>query len=52
MALIEENTQFDADKLTANVVGIAADVGKHDSGMHHHHKGQLLYAPQGCMTFA
>ncbi len=52
MALIEENTQFDADKLTANVVGIAADVGKHDSGMHQHHKGQLLYAPQGCMTFA
>ncbi len=52
MAIIEDNTRFDADAIAANVVGIAADVGKHDSGMHEHKKGQLLYAPQGCMTFA
>ncbi|BCN26188.1 AraC family transcriptional regulator [Vibrio alfacsensis] len=52
MAIIDDNTQFNADTLVANVVGIAADVGKHDSGMHDHKKGQLLYAPQGCMTLA
>lgn len=52
MAIIEDNTRFDADAIAASVVGIAADVGKHDSGMHEHKKGQLLYAPQGCMTFA
>ncbi|MGB5120833.1 MAG: helix-turn-helix transcriptional regulator [Vibrio fluvialis] len=51
MAIIDEQTQFDADKLTACVIGIAADIGKHDSGMHQHKKGQLLYAPQGCMSF-
>ena len=52
MALINEKTQFDADKISNCVVGIAADIGKHDSGMHQHKKGQLLYAPQGCMSFA
>ncbi|MCK6263964.1 helix-turn-helix transcriptional regulator [Vibrio sp. ZSDE26] len=52
MAIIDEQTQFDVDELAASVVGIAADIGKHDSGMHQHEKGQLLYAPQGCMSFA
>lgn len=52
MAIIDEQTQFDPDGLTASVVGIAADVGKHDSGMHQHKKGQLLFASQGCMSFA
>lgn len=52
MALIDEHTQFDPDTIAASVVGIAADVGKHDSGMHQHQKGQLLFAPQGCMRFA
>ncbi|WP_114765478.1 AraC family transcriptional regulator [Vibrio rhodolitus] len=50
MALIDESTQFNADNLDSPVIGIAARVGRHDSGLHQHHKGQLLYAPQGCMT--
>lgn len=50
MALIDERTPFNVDMLTADVIGIAARVGRHDSGMHHHQKAQLLYAPQGCMT--
>lgn len=50
MALIDHQTQFNADSVTANVVGIAADVGLHDSGMHKHQKAQLLYAPRGCMS--
>ncbi|KDM93161.1 AraC family transcriptional regulator [Photobacterium galatheae] len=52
MAVIDQKTAFDADKFTASVIGIAADVGQHDSGVHQHRKGQILYAPQGCMTFA
>tara|TARA_Y100001956_G_scaffold47156_1_gene45883 strand:+ start:8099 stop:8875 length:777 start_codon:yes stop_codon:yes gene_type:complete len=52
MAIIDEKTQFDPDEIAIPVVGIAAAVGKHDSGMHRHQKGQLLYAPQGCMHFA
>ncbi|MHC6529883.1 AraC family transcriptional regulator [Vibrio proteolyticus] len=51
MALIDATTRFNADALTADVIGIAARVGKHDSGMHQHNKAQLLYAPQGCITF-
>lgn len=52
MAIIDKHTQFDPDHLPASVVGIAADVGNHDSGLHQHQKGQLLFAPQGCMSFA
>lgn len=52
MALINEHTYFDPDSFNSAVIGIAADVGKHDSGMHQHQKGQLLFAPQGCMKFA
>lgn len=50
MAIIDRETGFNADRIVANVVGIAADVGQHDSGMHHHKKAQLLYAPHGCMS--
>ncbi|MEZ8187578.1 AraC family ligand binding domain-containing protein [Shewanella sp. 5S214] len=52
MAIINQKTQFEPDSLNSCVVGIAAEVGKHDSGMHQHKKGQLLFAPQGCMSFA
>ncbi|WP_153448893.1 AraC family transcriptional regulator [Vibrio algicola] len=52
MAIINEHSQFNADALKSAVIGIAADVGRHDSGMHQHQKGQLLYASQGCMSFA
>ncbi|EMQ2875504.1 helix-turn-helix transcriptional regulator [Vibrio navarrensis] len=51
MAVITPATQFDADALPASVIGIASEIGQHDSGMHQHSKGQLLYAPKGCMTF-
>ncbi|WP_299805697.1 helix-turn-helix domain-containing protein [uncultured Shewanella sp.] len=50
MAVIDHETKFDVDRMEASVVGIAADVGHHDSGMHHHQKAQLLYAPYGCMS--
>ena len=50
MALIDETTVFNPDTIHRPVVGIAARVGRHDSGVHQHLKAQLLYAPHGCMT--
>ncbi|MGF1785698.1 helix-turn-helix transcriptional regulator [Photobacterium swingsii] len=50
MALITGNVPFNPDTLAASVVGIAADVGQHDSGHHQHQMAQLLFAPKGCMT--
>ncbi|ABO25416.1 helix-turn-helix domain-containing protein [Shewanella loihica] len=50
MAFIDESCKFDPDAIETEVVGIAARLGQHDSGMHSHAKAQLLYAPQGCMT--
>jgi len=50
MAFIKQEKRFDVDTLEVPVVGIAADVGQHDSGMHRHQKAQLLYAPLGCMN--
>lgn len=50
MALITEQTPFNPDTIPSQIVGIAANVGRHDSGMHCHRKAQLLYAPSGCMS--
>ncbi|MCW8328414.1 helix-turn-helix transcriptional regulator [Photobacterium sp. SDRW27] len=50
MAQITEQDRFNPDQIDNTVVGIAADIGRHDSGMHHHQKAQLLYAPAGCMS--
>lgn len=51
MAFILPEQLFNPDLLDNLVIGIAADMGEHDSGMHYHRKAQLLYAPAGCMTF-
>lgn len=51
MAFIRPEHQFNPDLLDNLVIGIAADMGEHDSGVHHHEKAQLLYAPAGVMTF-
>ena len=47
---ITSDTPFNAGKCSASVVGIAAAVGHHDSGMHFHQRGQLLFAYKGCMS--
>ncbi|MBB6155218.1 AraC-like DNA-binding protein [Pseudomonas sp. JAI115] len=47
MAWIDTHAVFDADVFTAPVIGIASTRGDHDSGFHHHHRGQLLYTRQG-----
>ncbi|WP_445179020.1 AraC family transcriptional regulator [Pseudomonas sp. McL0111] len=48
MAWLDAHTIFDADAFTAPVIGVAATLGDHDSGLHRHHRGQLLYTRQGC----
>ncbi|ENY72398.1 AraC family transcriptional regulator [Aeromonas diversa CDC 2478-85] len=50
MAFITPTTRFNPDLLTPPVIGIAADLGQHDSGRHHHARHQLLFANQGCIT--
>ena len=51
MAFILPEQQFNPDQLDNLVIGIAADMGEHDSGVHYHRKAQLLYAPTGVMRF-
>ncbi|OEE57432.1 AraC family transcriptional regulator [Enterovibrio norvegicus FF-454] len=50
MAEITENTRFNADQINNLVVGVAARIGTHDSGIHKHKKHQLLLASSGCMS--
>ena len=49
MAWLDAHAPFDPDSFSAPVVGIAAALGVHDSGMHRHQRGQLLYTRKGCM---
>ncbi|WP_248740960.1 AraC family transcriptional regulator [Pseudomonas sp. MWU12-2029] len=48
MAWLEAHDRFDPDRFPAPVVGIASTLGDHDSGLHRHQRGQLLYTRQGC----
>jgi AraC-like DNA-binding protein len=48
MAWLDAHAHFDPDSFTAPVIGIAATLGDHDSGMHRHQRGQLLFTRQGC----
>ncbi|MGZ0785171.1 AraC family transcriptional regulator [Pseudomonas saponiphila] len=48
MAWLEPQAQFDPDRFSAPLIGIAATLGDHDSGLHRHRRGQLLYTRQGC----
>ncbi|MGF1704406.1 AraC family transcriptional regulator [Enterovibrio baiacu] len=50
MADISETSSFNADHFNNLVIGVAANVGKHDACMHHHAKPQLLFASSGCMS--
>ncbi|KMT52693.1 AraC family transcriptional regulator [Pseudomonas fildesensis] len=48
MAWLTADASFDPDLLSAPVIGIAALLGDHDSGLHQHQRGQLLFTQQGC----
>ncbi|MFB2651610.1 AraC family transcriptional regulator [Shewanella seohaensis] len=51
MAFIQPEQQFNPDALDNLVIGIAAEIGEHDSGVHQHRNAQLLYSSAGCMRF-
>lgn len=48
MAWLEAAASFNPDAFAAPVIGIAAVLGNHDSGLHRHQRGQLLFTQQGC----
>lgn len=48
MAWLDAQARFDPDSYPAPVIGIAAILGDHDSGLHQHARGQLLFTRQGC----
>lgn len=50
MARISQHDHFDPDSYSASVIGICAELAAHDSTEHQHQRGQILYAPIGCMT--
>lgn len=50
MAWLSADAVFDPDKLGQLVVGIAAELGHHDSGRHQHAMGQLLFTQRGCIS--
>ncbi len=49
MAWLNQYDHFVPEEHLASVVGIAAEMGKHDSGFHSHDRGQLLFTQSGCM---
>ncbi|KAA8996933.1 helix-turn-helix transcriptional regulator [Affinibrenneria salicis] len=50
MAKIAPEQFFDPDSFDDPVIGIAADMGLHDSGRHSHHRHQLLFSAAGTIT--
>ena len=49
MAWLNQTDEFQTHWHNAPVLGIAATMGQHDSGAHHHEMGQLLFTQQGCI---
>lgn len=49
MAWLTAQDEFDPDQLPNSVLGIAAALVQHDSGVHRHKMGQLLFSQQGCI---
>ena len=49
MAWLTQQDSFDTDWYSAPVIGIAAEMGQHDSGIHQHNMGQLLFTQKGCI---
>lgn len=46
---LDDDQAFDPDAIEGEVVGIALQTGRHDSGVHCHQRHQLLYAYSGCI---
>lgn len=52
MTRLDDTRTFDADVYSAHVVGLATSLAKHDSGVHSHARGQLLYTRAGCVRIS
>lgn len=52
MAWLQQQDEFATDWYSAPILGIAAEMGQHDSGAHQHEMGQLLFTQQGCMRIS
>ena len=48
MPWLKADSPFDPDQLDTPVIGIGALLGNHDSGLHRHRCGQLLFTQRGC----
>jgi hypothetical protein len=48
MAWLDSHAHFDPDRHHAAVIGLASTLGQHDSGLHKHQRGQLLFTRRGC----
>lgn len=52
MAWLNQTDEFQTHWYPAPVLGIAAQMGQHDSGTHTHEMGQLLFTQQGCIRIS
>lgn len=52
MAWLNQADKFQTHWYHAPVLGIAATMGQHDSGVHRHEMGQLLFTQQGCIRIS
>ncbi|WP_321146383.1 helix-turn-helix transcriptional regulator [Providencia alcalifaciens] len=52
MAWLLQTDEFQTHWYDTPVLGIAAQMGQHDSGAHTHEMGQLLFTQQGCIRIS
>ncbi len=52
MALLDSNAEFDPDRFSWPVLGVATTQGRHGDGVHQHRMGQLLFTQSGCIQIA
>ncbi|HEY3985296.1 AraC family transcriptional regulator [Cedecea sp.] len=49
MSWLSADAEFNPDTLDNSVIGVQAELGNHDSGLHLHRMGQLLFTREGCV---
>lgn len=49
MSWLSADAEFNPDTLDNSVIGVQAELGDHDSGLHRHQMGQLLFTREGCV---
>ncbi|MBU4680682.1 helix-turn-helix transcriptional regulator [Cedecea davisae] len=52
MSWLNADAEFNPDELNQSVIGVQAELGNHDSGLHRHRMGQLLFTREGCVKLA